>query len=186
MRRDRRPTLRIEALEGRSLLSTFAAHRAPRPQALVASGPLQLEGDLEGFPNPGEGAGQSRLKGAVGPLGQVSATLSAPVDPGTGQLLGAEVVLKGRRGTIRLSSATEDFVSDLPGEHYSQAIARYRVRSGTGAYAGASGSGTLVIRTLFPDGHVLLGLHSDPVHSTPDAPRATYRPACVCWAPARR
>jgi hypothetical protein len=143
MARDRRQSPRLESLEGRQLLSAMHYdHIVAR-----AAAPVVLDGKLQGnLSSYTEAAGPPRtmseaFSGRVRSMGRVNGVVADQVDS-SGNLIGGSITLTNRRGAVVLGFGPGSTVStQQAGTLYSQVV-RYSVVSGTGAYAGAGGTGT--------------------------------------------
>jgi hypothetical protein len=147
MSRDRRRAPRLESLEGRQLLSrAHFDHIVAR-----ATPPLVLNGTMKGSlstfldtPGPPETLSEV-FNGRARSMGAVRAVVSDQIDPTTGALLGGQVVMSNPRGSVRLAFGPNSVVSNQTAGNLATQVVRYTVAQGTGAYAGASGSGTFTV-----------------------------------------
>jgi hypothetical protein len=142
MGRDRRQSPRLETLEGKQLLSNVHFDHIVNP-----GGPMILNGTLKGsvasftdIPGPPETMAEL-FTGRVRAMGRVNAAVIDQMDA-TGNLIGGEVVLTNRRGSVTLGFGPNSTVSGQQAGTITVQVVRYSVVSGTGAYARASGSGT--------------------------------------------
>lgn len=147
MSRDRRRAPRLESLEGRQLLSTahfdhIVARAAP---PLVLNG--TMKGSLTTFldtPGPPETLSEV-FTGRARSMGAVRVVVSDQIDSATGSLLGGKVILSNPRGSVHLAFGPTSVVSNQTVGTLSTQVVHYTVVQGTGAYAGASGSGTFTV-----------------------------------------
>ncbi len=147
MARERRRSPRLESLEGRQLLATaHFDHIVAR-----AAAPLVLNGTLRGSistfldtPGPPETLSEV-FNGRTRSMGNVRAVVSDQVDPTTGNLLGGQVALTNGRGSVHLVFGPGDVVSQQVVGTLTTQVVRFTVAAGTGAYAGAGGSGTFTV-----------------------------------------
>jgi hypothetical protein len=153
MKRTRRSPPGVESLEGRTLLSAVGAPLAHEPALIAnpASGRrLVLDGTLQGtwsnvLANPDLGGSQTlRGDGSARPLGPVQATgtLRTPGFVASGRTTGC-LILTTARGSVTLR-----LVGTMPQPGFSSppASMRYTVVKGTGQYAQATGSGTVLLQ----------------------------------------
>lgn len=143
MARDRRQAPRLESLEGRRLLSAAHFDHIVR-KAPVLNGTFR--GSLGTFldtPGPPETLSEV-FYGRARSMGAVRAVVADQLDA-AGNLLGGQVTLSNPRGTVQLGFGPGDVVSTQTVGQLSTEVVRYTVTAGTGAYAGASGSGTLTV-----------------------------------------
>ncbi len=142
MGRDRRQSPRLEALEGKQLLS------AARFDHIVASAaPLVMNGTLKGvvssftdLAGPPETM-MEMFTGRTRSMGRVTAIVTDQIDT-AGHLLGGTVVLANARGSVTLGFGPGSTISSQEVGTITDQVVRYSVVSGTGAYARASGAGT--------------------------------------------
>jgi hypothetical protein len=152
MGRDRRKSPRLEALEGKQLLSTVhfnhivAKAGGPAVPAARAQAPLLLNGTLKGdvtsytdTPGPPETMTET-FSGRTRSMGRVRGVVIDQIDA-TGKLIGGQVVLTNARGSVTLGFGPDSTVSGQQAGTITIQVVRYSVVSGTGAYARASGSG---------------------------------------------
>ena len=143
MGRDRRKSPRLETLEGKQLLSgVHFNHIVAKPV-----GPMVLNGTLNGsvatftdIPGPPETMAEL-FSGRVRAMGRVNAAVIDQLDA-SGKLIGGEIVLQNRRGSVTLGFGPNSTISGQQAGTITIQVVRYSVVSGTGAYAHASGSGT--------------------------------------------
>ena len=148
----------VESLEGKQLLSTMhlAHHTAPQPPALVLDGDLK---DPTGMiaNNSDMSRSTEKFSGHVRGMGVVTGSILNYV-PGTttdNPLPGAaphgppEIVLANPKGSVTLSIDRNDTISQTDTSKELVTKLHYTVESGTGAYAGAAGTG------IFTDTEVL-------------------------------
>jgi hypothetical protein len=144
MTRHRARSFQLEALEGRQLLTALhpAHHATSNPATLV------LSGTLKGLANKLDVSGFS---GEIKALGRVHADVSSSTGFNPGSSLLTEIIVTGAKGSITLSFGP-DFASDNLTRTTEVFGYAYTVVSGTGAYAGASGTGNLTLTVPTGDG----------------------------------
>jgi hypothetical protein len=168
MSRVRRRVFQCEPLEGRQLLSTAHAVAAPaRPAAAVAHGkPLALDDVMAASAyavkndNGSSEDAVISLAGQAGSMGQVTGTLTEGIDETIETIARANLVLKNSRGTVTLTLSRFDVLQNLTRAYNSGFVAKYVVTSGTGAFAGATGSGTIQVTPDIGDFDMHVTLHS--------------------------
>lgn len=155
MARQRRRSFEIETLEGKLLLSTAhaavpAAVQAPAPSPPTLHGkPLALHGVMAAsafkvspIVSNAEPV-QISLAGTAGALGAVTGTLTEEVDEQVEEVTRGTLVLQNARGTLTLDFVRPDVMENLTEPYNEGFVVSYKIAAGTGAYAGATGSGTL-------------------------------------------
>jgi hypothetical protein len=156
MGRDRRQSPRLEALEGKQLLSTVHFNHIVAPGGVVndpalrggrAPVPLVLNGTLRGdlstytdTAGPPETMTES-FTGRTRAMGRVKAVVVDQIDA-KGNLIGGQVVLTNARGSVTLGFGPDSAISGQQAGSITIQVVRYSVVSGTGAYAHRSGVGT--------------------------------------------
>jgi hypothetical protein len=163
MSRIRRQAPKLEALEGKLLLSTTThpaqaarqATLAARQQAaLVAAQSFTLNGSLQvpttsvvTFQQNGQHMGSFKVRGKLGTMGQVTGTFVAILDSTSANMTAGALVLNGRHGSVTLSMATD------PVDTTSYDFVIY---SGSGSYANVTGSGKMSTSGVANNGNTLL------------------------------
>jgi hypothetical protein len=152
MSRFRRRVLQVEPLEGKVLLSTARAGAAARAAALVAAQPFSMAGTLKmptasvvTFTISGQNMGSFRLSGRLGTMGQVNGKFVAVLDANSNMISGV-LVLSNRKGSVTLS------MSNDPGDQTAYA---FKVASGTGAFAAATGAGKMATAGVSANGRTM-------------------------------
>ncbi|HEY2156487.1 MAG TPA: hypothetical protein VGH33_12710 [Isosphaeraceae bacterium] len=155
MGRDRRQSPRLEALEGKQLLSTVHFNHIVAPGRgtlpILNGGrppvPLVLNGTLKGdvstytdTPGPPETMTEA-FSGQTRAMGRVKAVVVDQIDA-KGNLIGGQVVLTNARGSVTLGFGPDSTISGQQAGSITIQVVRYSVVSGTGAYAHRSGVGT--------------------------------------------
>src|SRR5262245_33067420 len=138
----RRPEL--ESLETMVLLSGVSVLRHSGVAVLVArepqsSGPILLSGTARGTFRSGRGAGAPTsfsAKGSIGPLGK--ATLKGSLQFHVANPTGSVTLSVKNKGKLFASLSTQGLGSPV----------FYTITGGTGAFAGDSGSGEAIFRTV--------------------------------------
>jgi hypothetical protein len=143
--------LQIESLEGKLLLST--AHPAAAPPLVpptVHGQPLSLAGTLTASAYkvlPVVTANDQPVKisllGTVGSLGQVSGTMTEQIDQSVEVVARGTLILQNAKGSIALNFSHGVLMQNLTEPYNEGFVVEYRIAGGTGAYAGATGSGVL-------------------------------------------
>jgi hypothetical protein len=150
MTRHRARSFQLESLEGKQLLSTLhpAHHATPKPAALVLDGTLSgLRGQTVHTTDSTNSNFQSQepVSGKIKSLGRVQANVNVSTnfsrDSAT-PITHNEIVLQGAKGSVTLSYGP-DILSEQVKPHAVIGVYHYTVVSGTGAYSGASGTGTV-------------------------------------------
>jgi hypothetical protein len=165
MARERPRPLRVETLEGKLLLSTVhAARPAAVGPPMVHGQPLSLAGTMVASAYqvlPAKSMARPvkiSLAGSVASMGRVTATLTEQIDEQVEAVAHGDLVLQGARGSLTLNFDHVDVLQNLTTPYNSGFIVTYTVTSGTGAYAGATGSGTLLVRPDIGDFDLRVGL----------------------------
>lgn len=165
MARARSRPLRIETLEGKLLLSTVHAAKPPVVGPPMVHGePLSLAGTMVASAYqilPAKAMARPvkiSLAGSVGSMGRVTATLTEQIDEQVETVARGDLFLQGAKGTLTLNFSQVDVIQNLTKLYNSGYVVTYTVTSGTGAYAGATGSGTLLVRPDIGDFDLRVGL----------------------------
>jgi hypothetical protein len=134
--------LEVEWLEGKQLLSALhvALQTAPKPPPLVLDGNLKDSANAVVY-SDGVSHTEEQFSGHVKSMGAVHGILILDYSPDTNHLNYAKIVLTNSKGSVTLGYGEDAMISQS--DQLTKFITRYRfnVRSGTGAYAGASGAG---------------------------------------------
>jgi hypothetical protein len=166
----------VEGLETRTALSAYSSLTPPAWTAALHGHPhhhhhLSLRGEVSGvwLPHPGNPdtglAQELNGSGSVAPLGAVQVS---------GSLQGPGFVARGHAtGTLTLSAAGGSITLRLVGQGAQPGFSgpphafTYTVTGGTGAYAGASGSGTVTLeeRTSVPPPHLPPNVYFVPLNT---------------------
>jgi hypothetical protein len=151
----------VASLEGRALLSTLIHPGHPAAEVSILAVPKGLSGTITGkivFAGAGVSTnGSGTLKGP----GRVKLTGGLAINPDFSFGQGT-FVLHAKKGSISLSvvgSIPNPSVSTKPASH------PYQITSGTGSYAGASGSGLVVIGVKAGKNGVLSGTFTAKFHT---------------------
>jgi hypothetical protein len=164
--RARRPEFRVEALEGRVVLSGAHASVAVSPAALIqGTSYLFLNGTVKGtyttsMHAPDTGAMLTlQAKGTVTPLGQVTAkgTLHGPGFIKSGPISGT-VTLTNKKGSVTLSLVGPVVPGFTPP---SSGTYQFTFQKGTGTYANDIADGTVSVK-LTKDNSISLTFHGAP------------------------
>ncbi len=171
MGRDRRKSPRLETLEVKQLLSNVHFDHIvanPGGPMIPAPAPFVLNGTLNGsvasftdIPGPPETMAEL-FTGRVRAMGRVNGAVIDQMDA-NGNLIGGEIVLSNRRGSVTLGFGPGSTVSGQQAGTITVQVVRYSVVSGTGAFARASGSGTF---TAVQNSGSYTAVHSTPQSST--------------------
>lgn len=152
MSRFRRRALQVEPLEGKVLLTAARVGAAAKAAALVAAQPFSIIGTLKmpttsvvTFTLNGQNMGSFKLSGKLGTMGQVNGKFVALLDANNNMTSGV-LVLSNRKGTVTLS------MSNDPGD---QTAYGFKVASGTGAFAAATGSGKMATAGISANGRTM-------------------------------
>ena len=131
----------VESLEAKQLLSTMhiTHHTAPKPHALVFDGDLK---DPTGNIVYNNDLSQSteKFSGRVNGMGVVTGSV-LNFDPYTSPLKHPKIVLTNSKGSVTLRIDQNHIISQTDTGTQTVTTLHYTVKSGTGAYAGASGAG---------------------------------------------
>lgn len=160
MNRRRRPALQIEPLEGKLLLAYAGTHAtaalAVKAQVQTTAAPraFALDGALRTpvssiktyVSNEGAHIGTFTLTGRLKGTGQVRGTYLATLDPESRVMQSGGITFTNRRGSVILTLAND------PNDNTSYL---YTVASGTGKFAGATGSGKVSTSGMTPNGKTL-------------------------------
>ncbi len=160
-RNPRRYSPEVASLEGRALLSTLIHPGHPAAEVSIEAVPKGLSGTITGkiaFAGSGlsvNGSGTLKGPGRVKLTG--SMVVNADFSFGQGMF-----VLHAKKGTINLS-----VIGTIPTPASSTRAASYpyQITSGTGQYAGASGSGTVLLGVKQGKDGILSGVFTAKFHA---------------------
>ena len=131
----------VESLEGKQLLSTMHVTHHPSPQrhAIVFDGDLK---DPTGNIVYNNDLSQSteKFSGRIKGMGPVNGSV-LNFDPYTTPLHDPKIVLTNSKGSVTLRINQHDIISQTDTGTQTVTKFHYAVKSGTGAYSGASGAG---------------------------------------------
>jgi hypothetical protein len=152
MNRKNRKAPHLEPLEGKLLLTTTHAvihpaqvHVAP---AFSLAGTLRLPAtSVATFTQGGQTYGTFQLNGKIGTVGQVTGTFVAPINSSNNMTGQGVLLLKNRRGSVYLTVLTD--AADNTSYDFT-------VKSGTGAFAAATGSGKMSTKGVTSNGKIML------------------------------
>lgn len=172
---NRRRPLQFESLEGKLLLSVAPVSRgaAPSSRELVPQSQSQsqtaptLDGSLVGARSALASLDRDRdgstvsytFSGKVAGMGLVRATYVQSSRSSGGPVHGS-ITLTNKAGTVRLTFAEKDRVTDVTAPTYSTATYHYQVATATNAYAGLQGGGLFTLgSTILRPNAVTLDIH---------------------------
>jgi hypothetical protein len=131
----------VESLEAKQLLSTthVTHHTAAQPPALVLDGDLKdPTGNI--IYNSDMSQSTENFSGRVKGMGVVTGSV-LNFDPYTTPLNDPNILLTNSKGSVALGIDQNDVISKRDTGNKTVTKLHYTVESGTGAYAGASGTG---------------------------------------------
>jgi hypothetical protein len=152
MNRKNRKAPQLEPLEGKLLLSTMnvvsrqvQAHVAP---AFSLAGTLRMPASsVATFTQGTQTYGTFQLNGKLASVGQVTGTFVAPIDASNNMTGQGVLLFKNRRGTVNLTILTD--AAD-------NTTYDFTVKSGTGAFAAATGSGKMSTKGVTNNGRTMM------------------------------
>lgn len=166
---NRRRTLQFESLEGKLLLSFASVPKATVPPSREATpqASATLDGRLVGARSSLQGAERDKggstisytFSGKVAGMGLVRATYAQSSRVAGGPVHGS-ITLTNKAGTVRLTFAEKDRVTDVTAATYSTTTYHYQVATATKAYAGIQGDGVFTLgSTILRPNAVTLDIH---------------------------
>jgi hypothetical protein len=152
MNRKNRKTPQLEPLEGKLRLSTVhtatsqaQVHVAP---AFSLAGTLRMAASsVATFTQGGQTYGTFQLTGKIGTVGQITGTFVAPIDANNNMTGQGVVLFKNRRGSVNVTIMTD--AADNTSYDFT-------IKSGTGAFVAATGSGKMSTKGVTNNGRVML------------------------------
>jgi hypothetical protein len=152
MNRKNRKAPQLEPLEGKLLLSTV--HAVSHPAQVHVAPAFSLAGTLRmpassvaTFVQGGNTYGTFQLNGKLGTVGQVTGTFVAPIDANNNMTGQGVILFKNRRGSVYVTVLTD--AADNTSYDFT-------VKTGTGAFAAASGSGLMSTKGVTNNGRIML------------------------------